>query len=74
MIMGKLQFTTNTIKAQLSVDGAGTAAMDFVRLPKVGDEVVYRRDGKSSHVRVTGFRRDLTGPSAGTFIIEAKAA
>ena len=72
--MVSMRIQTGTIKALLSVDGAGTAVMSFVRLPKVGDEVVFRHEGKSAHVRVTGLRREMAGATAGTFIVTAKAA
>jgi hypothetical protein len=47
--------------------------MNFVMLPKVGDEVVFRHKRASAHARVTGLRRDMAGGGAGTFIITAQA-
>ncbi len=69
-----MQIRTGSFRALLCVDDGCLAPMSFIKLPKVGDEVVFRHRGRASHVRVTGLRREMSGPSAGSFIVTAEAA
>ena len=68
-----MRISTQSFKALLWVDDVRQAEMSFVRIPKVGDEIVFRHKKAAAHARVTGLRRDMAGGGAGTFIITAQA-
>jgi hypothetical protein len=70
--MGGMRISTQSFKALLWIDGARSAEMSFVRLPKVGDEIVFRHKRTAAHARVTGLRRDMEAGGA-SFIITAQA-